>query len=352
MNARTRTTVGAAAACALPALAGCATDGPQNFMRGAGPAARSLAALGWFALAAFTATTIVVWALIWWLALRCRGSLDAHAPVDANGGQSWIVVGGVAIPALVFGTLFVASLDTMAGFPLAHAGHGESADEAVKPAGTTIRVVGRQWWFGGEYLDASSPRVVHVPTEIHVPTGCPVDILLETRDVIHSFWIPKLHGKVDLIPGVVNRVRIQADEPGTYFGQCGEFCGEQHANMRVYVVAQEGLDYRRWLAAQAAPAHAPSTAQQARGRELFEGGPCAVCHTIRGTEAAGRIGPDLTHVGSRRYIAGGMLPNNTANLAAWITHAQSLKPGSQMPDLTAFDGVELRALVAYLQSLE
>jgi cytochrome c oxidase subunit 2 len=190
-----------------------------------------------------------------------------------------------------------------------------------------------------------------VPTELHIPVGKPVDIELETRDVIHSFWIPKLQGKVDLVPGRVNRVRIMADEPGVYRGECAEFCGVQHAHMRIEIVADQPAFYEAWLAAQRAPAREPSDTQLGHGRDVFLSSACALCHTIRGTDAHGLVGPDLTHVGGRARIAGGSLENNTANLEAWIVDAQSLKPGAQMPSLRQLPGADLRALVAYLQSL-
>jgi cytochrome c oxidase subunit 2 len=164
--------------------------------------------------------------------------------------------------------------------------------------------------------------------------------------------VPKLHGKVDLVPGMANRIRLQADHPGVYDGQCAEFCGEEHAHMRVRVVADPPADYARWWRRQTAHAFEPRTAAQAHGRAVFMAGPCAVCHTIRGTAAHGTVGPDLTHVGSRSRIAGGMLPNDTADLEAWIVHAQSLKPGARMPDMDGLTGAQLRDLTAYLQSLK
>ncbi len=221
---------------------------------------------------------------------------------------------------------------------------------ACAPA--ALRVVGRQWWFDVEYVVDGRPDLfVHAPTEVHIPTGQPVVLELVTRDVIHSFWVPKLHGKVDLIPGQVNEIEIRADTPGVYAGECAEFCGVQHANMRLSVIAQPPAEYDAWLAAQRREAAAPADDLARRGSELFMTSACALCHAIRGTAAHGQVGPDLTHLASRSTIAGGMLPNDTAALSAWVTHAQSRKPGTQMPDVTAFTGQELRALVAYLQSL-
>ena len=332
-------------------LAGCAS--PQDYMHAAGPAARGLASLGWLTLAAFSAASIVVWVLILWIVMRRRGTLDTHAPIDADGGQRWILIGGFAIPVAVLAIVFISTLQTLRAYPMACLDPTVPSTDALCIAGVPlIRVTGQQWWFEAEYLFDPPALNITAPTEIHIPVGRPVDIELRTRDVIHSFWVPKLHGKVDLVPGMTNRIRIQADRPGLYQGECGEYCGAQHAKMRLQVIADTADQFQAWLVAQRAAVVQPTSEEAAQGREVFERGACAACHTVRGTAAHGQVGPDLTHVASRRYIAGGTLENNTANLAAWVTHAQSLKPAAQMPDLTEFTGTQLRALVAYLQSLK
>jgi len=320
-----------------------ACTGPQDYMRGANPAARDIASFGWWVLIVFCVAAAVVWVLLARIALRFDdGSFAAHAPAEDEKGRPWIWIGGVGIPAVVFLTFFALMFSPMQASP--------SHQHADKPA--DIRVVGKQWWFEAEYLGKTPDMNVRVPTELHIPVGKPVDIELETRDVIHSFWIPKLQGKVDLVPGRVNRVRIMADEPGVYRGECAEFCGVQHAHMRIEIVAEPPAFFEAWLEAQRAPAEEPDVASQvARGRDVFLGAACALCHTIRGTPAQGSVGPDLTHVGSRTRIAGGSFENNTANLAAWITDAQSMKPGAQMPSMRQLPGPDLRALVAYLHSL-
>lgn len=336
-----RTRTPASALVVALALGGC--SGPQDFLSTAGPAARSLAHVGGFALLVFSGVTVAVWLLLLAIALRRRGSFDAHAPLEAaSEGQSWILVGGFAIPVAILAVVFVAMLSTLKAFPMEHAGDAPS----------DILVTGRQWWFDAEYRFGPEDRSVRAPGELHIPAGRPVEISLQTRDVIHSFWVPKLHGKVDLVPGLVNRIRIQADAPGIYDGQCAEFCGVQHAHMRLRVVAEAPDAFAAWLERQRAPAAAPVDADAQRGAGVFQRAACPLCHAVRGTAARGDVGPDLTHVGSRTRIAGGSLPNDTAHLEAWITHAQSLKPGAQMPDLTSFSGEELRQLTAYLQSLE
>ncbi len=330
-----------APALAALALAGC-QQGPQNFLFPEGTAAHQLARLGWTALIAFSAVTVIVWILLIAAVSRRRGSFDEHAPVDSNEGINWILVGGLIVPASILSVMFVFTLGTLNDFPMA---------KLMKPE-PSIRVTGQQWWFTGEYLDPDVSQHFRAPTELHIPAGQPVNIELQTRDVIHSFWVPKLHGKVDLVPGMVNRIRLRADKPGIYEGECAEFCGAQHAHMRLRIFADTPADYARWKANQLAEARAPATPAQRHGQEVFLQGPCAVCHTIRGTPAQGAVGPDLTHVGSRTRIAGGMLVNNTANLEAWIVHAQSLKPGARMPDIQSLTGKQLRDLTIYLQSLK
>ncbi len=334
---------------AATALGAAACAAPQDYLHTAGFAADRIATLGWFALLSFSATIVVMWILIGWIAVRRRGTLAEHAPVDAGGGQRWILVGGLAIPAAVLAILFVTAMETLSAFPMQHLGPGNP--EVCTDAGQ-ILVTGRQWWFEAQYRYPEVERNFKVATELHIPVGKPVDILLQSADVIHSFWIPKLHGKVDLVPGQVNHVRIQADRAGVYEGECGEYCGVQHAHMRLQVVAQSQEDYDAWVEQQRKDAAGdPAWDEARRGRDVFMAAACPLCHTVRGTEALGQVGPDLTHVGSRNRIAGGMLKNDVANLAAWVTHAQSLKPGAQMPDLTQFSGRDLRALTAYLQNL-
>jgi cytochrome c oxidase subunit 2 len=317
---------------------------PQNMMAAAGPAAQRIASLGWFVLITFVIVAVVMWLLVFWLAARRRGTLESHLPWDAPEDRRWIDLGGFAIPVVILLTIFVLMLRTMAAFPM---GDGE-----MQPMAANVRVVGHQWWWEVEYLDGDVKDHVVSANEIHIPAGKPVDIELRAHDVIHSFWVPRLHGKVDLIPAMVNRIRIQADSPGQYRGECAEYCGPQHAHMILYVVAHAPQDYQEWLNRARAPASPPDSTAARRGEELFMTKQCVLCHTIVGTEAHGRVGPDLTHFGSRIGVAANTLPNEPASLEAWVTHAQSLKPNAQMPNITAFDGDELRAVVQYLRELQ
>ncbi|HEU6450345.1 MAG TPA: c-type cytochrome, partial [Gemmatimonadaceae bacterium] len=177
----------------------------------------------------------------------------------------------------------------------------------------------------------------------------PVRLEVSSADVIHSFWIPRLHGKIDVIPGVRNRFWIRADSAGRYRGRCAEYCGLQHSNMAVYVTADSAASFRRWLAEQANPAGAPPSGEAARGQQRFVQ-TCALCHTVRGTEAKGAIGPDLTHVASRETLAGGAIRNSRGNLAGWVVNAPSIKPGTLMPRID-LEPDDLHAVVAYLETL-
>jgi cytochrome c oxidase subunit 2 len=334
-----RPRLGAVAAAALAATS-CA--GERSVLSPAGPGARALAELGWPILVGFSLTVVVMWALLAWVALRRTGSLDEHAPVDAGGGQRWIVIGGFVVPALAFAAVFVATLRTLDAFP-SHA----SASPPAK-----VAVIGHQWWWEVRYRVGPLPEWVTTANEIHIPVGEAVDVELRTADVIHSLWVPRLQGKVDLIPGQVNHVRLEADAPGVYPGACAELCGVQHAHMRLRVIAEPPERFAAWLAHQREPAAVPESLEARRGRELFTQQACALCHTIRGTGALGTVGPDLTHLASRDTLAAGSFANDPATLHAWVTNAPSLKPGVRMPALPVFRGPELRALVAYLRQLE
>jgi cytochrome c oxidase subunit 2 len=215
-----------------------------------------------------------------------------------------------------------------------------------------IGVIGRQWWWQIEYDHRDRSKRVTTANEIVIPVGEPVTLHLQSPDVIHSFWVPNLHGKRDLIPGKpAATLTLRADRPGVYRGQCAEFCGYQHANMALWVTALPRADYETWLEASRQPSRAPSTAKQREGQEVFMRSPCPLCHTIQGTPASGKTGPDLTHFASRRSIGAGVVPNRRGFLGGWILDAQHIKPGSQMPSIALGQG-ELDPLIDYLESLK
>jgi cytochrome c oxidase subunit 2 len=215
----------------------------------------------------------------------------------------------------------------------------------------TIDVYGHQWWWEVQYPNEHEPyRMVTTANEIHVPVGTPIRIHGTSRDVIHSFWAPNIQGKRDLIPGYNTDVLMQVNQPGRWRGQCAEFCGLQHAHMSFYMVGESQKSFDDWMSAQTQPAVAPSSLQTQHGQQVFLTHSCVMCHTIRGTIAGSRVGPDLTHLASRSTIAAGMLPNTIGNLGGWVMNPQSLKPGSRMPP-NQLSGPDLQDLLAYLETL-
>jgi cytochrome c oxidase subunit II len=213
-----------------------------------------------------------------------------------------------------------------------------------------VEVYGFQWWWEFRYPLPNGDTVV-TANEVHVPVGQPVELKMTSRDVIHSFWIPQMGGKRDVIPGRVNRIVFTPLEAGVYLGQCAEFCGESHALMKMRLIAHEPEEFAAWLQNEAAPAVEPADSAVMLGRQLVTGGACAGCHTVRGTNAVfGKLGPDLTHVARRMTIAGGILENNAENLHRWIDNPPGVKPGALMPDL-GLSEQEIRYVVAYLQTL-
>jgi len=217
-----------------------------------------------------------------------------------------------------------------------------------------IELTGHQFWWEARYLDPEASRQFTTANELHIPVGRPVIVTLKSDDVIHTLWIPNLHGKRDMIPGRTATLQLRADQPGTYRGQCAEFCGLEHAMMALLVHAEPDAQYEAWAERQRRPAPEPSgvAADAARrGRALFLANACARCHTVNGTGATAARGPDLTHLGDRRAIAAGMLPNDRAHLARWIQDPQALKPGVYMP-ATRLRPAELQDLIAYLETLK
>jgi cytochrome c oxidase subunit 2 len=329
----------------VPAIvwASTAVAAAQGILQPSGPSSRRIDQLAVPILGTFVAISVVMWLLIAFAALRRTGSFDSHLPVepDSSTGRPWIILGGIVFPFVTLGIMLVVSLHDLGTFSHDHNHHSGPA---------AILIVGHQWWWEVHYQGAESDVVS--ANEIHIPAGEPVDIDLASHDVIHSFWVPSLHGKVDLVPGFLNHIQIQADRSGTFQGQCAEYCGPQHALMRLVVDAEPESRFEEWLAHEAADAVPPATDQERRGQELFLNHQCALCHAVRGTTAAGRVGPDLTHFALRQGLASSAFRSDIANLSAWVTHAQALKPYAQMPNVTDFRGDELQALVAYLRRLQ
>jgi cytochrome c oxidase subunit 2 len=233
-------------------------------------------------------------------------------------------------------------------------GTGRHIETGYSKAADTlhIRLIGHQWWWEVQYEAPSARQPLETANEIHIPVGQPVLVRLESRDVIHSFWAPNLHGKSDLIPGYTGELTIQADRAGIFRAPCAEYCGAQHAKMTLLVIAQPPGEFAAWFSNEMANAVAPpdSAGQAARGRQVFLSASCPFCHTIRGTGSAGAVAPDLTHLAGRQTLAAGAIPNGRGNLAAWISASQVIKPGNQMPAI-ALPAKDLQALVDYLVTL-
>jgi cytochrome c oxidase subunit 2 len=287
----------------------------------------------------------LVWALVMVVLIRAlwRRRGERERPVDLDPGTERRLVGAVITATAV--TMIIITAFTAASFfttrALSVAGHDD----------LTIKVRGLQWWWGVEYFGPRPDQRFETANEIHIPVGRNVRLQLEGLDVIHSFWVPSLAGKQDLIPGRPNELTIRAERPGAYRGQCAEFCGLQHAHMAFFVIAEEQAAFDQWLRAQRGSATESSDAEIAAGQQVFLSRPCAACHAIRGTSATGTTGPDLTHVGGRKYIAAGLFETTRGSLAAWIADPQTLKPGNNMP-MVPLSADELRSVSAYLASLK
>jgi len=249
-----------------------------------------------------------------------------------------VVTFGIAIPLVVLVSLFV-----VANFVVLP----QTDAPAASTTQMTVQVLGKQWFWEVRYPSNGAVTA----NEIHIPVRTRVNVIATTADVIHSFWVPELNRKIDMIPGRPNRVLLYADRPGRYRGQCAEYCGTQHAHMSFYVFAEAPARFRAWLAAQARPRRAPASPARRQGERVFLSNQCESCHTMRGTPARGNVGPDLTHVGGRTTLASLTIPNTPRELAAWLTNPQRVKPGNRMPTLP-LTAADRQALVAYLESLK
>lgn len=322
---------------ALALASGAAeADSPLSYLRSAGARADMTLPLTWGLIIISVAVVVIVCVLVLTALARSRSRAGTDvAALDAS--ASWWVYCGVIITTFV---LVVSLVWTVRVLAVVNGPPG-------KPA-VTIEVTGNQWWWKARYLNDDASKILTTANELHIPVGKPVRIQLLGADVIHSFWVPALAGKTDAIPGQVNTAWIEASEPGRYHGQCTEYCGLQHAHMAFDVVADQPDDFSKWLTAQLAPATAtPDAMSQGERDFVFH---CGACHTVRGTEAGGTVGPDLTHLMSRQTIAAGAAPNNAGTLAAWIANPQAIKPGTHMPTL-GLAGSQIGDISAYLATL-
>jgi cytochrome c oxidase subunit II len=298
----------------------------------AGPAALAIADIAWVMFIGAALVLAGVMAALW-IAVQ-RGQSVVRP-------RRWLLGAGIAFPVAVLAAL------------VAYSQWRSSAMRADPPADALqVGVTGRMWWWEVRYRDPATGAEIITANEIRVPVGRAVHLGLTSADVIHSVWIPALAGKMDTVPGRVNHLVFSATQPGTYRGQCAEFCGEQHARMGLHVVALAPEAFDAWLAQQAQPARAPATPLQLRGRAAFLAQRCNACHTVRGESEESRLGPDLTHIGSRLALGAGTLANSPRTMAQWITQVQSLKHGARMPANTDMDADTLAALADYLASLK
>jgi cytochrome c oxidase subunit 2 len=317
----------------------------QSALDPAGSGAQAISGIWWLFFWVCVAVTVLVGAGLAWAMLHRRhaplpGAPAAHPDPAGERRIGRVVGAATAVTVAVLVAL------TVATFSVAHALFAENGDGAY-----TIELTGHQWWWEVRYLAAQPSDIFVTANEIHVPVGETVRLVLRSKDVIHSFWVPNLHGKKDLIPGQVNIFYLTADRPGTFRGQCAEFCGVQHAYMALYVVAEPKPQFTQWLEHQRQSAKEPTTDEQKRGQQVFLGGPCVMCHTIQGTQAGAVTGPDLTHVASRLSLGAGRLPNTRGHRAGWILDAQTQKPGNLMPPIVLAPN-DLQALLSYIDILE
>lgn len=320
-------------------------DAAQSALHPASVEAAHVARLFWTMTIAAAVIWVAVLALAWH-ALR-------HEPQPRSQRLSrWVILGGgVIFPLLVLTSLIAWSM------PLLPALRAPVAPDALR-----IHVSGEQWWWRVRYESGralAGRGGVELANEIRLPRGERVELRLTSPDVIHSFWVPNLGGKMDMIPGRENRLVVQPTRTGTFRGACAEFCGTAHALMKLHVVVVEPHEFETWLAAQARDASPPAQSGSPTTRASTEGGAraflangCGACHAIRGTQARGTLGPDLTHVGSRVALAAGTLPNDAPAFARWIAHARRVKPEAAMPSFDMLPPDELEAIAAYLEALQ
>ena len=296
-----------------------------------------------------------LWSLMFWTCAAVFTAVLAALVVavlrgSANQSEGVRSLTGVTVLSRAVGVAVAVTVAVLIGLLTASVWTGRRLASLHASSAVTIEITGHQWWWEIEYEDAVPSRRVRTANELHIPTNRPVVLKVTSRDVIHSFWVPNLQGKRDLIPGYTTALWLQASRSGVFGGQCAEFCGVQHAHMAIDVVAESDRDFEGWLETMRQPGRDPTDATARRGHDVFMQARCAGCHAIRGTEAAGQIAPDLTHIATRSTLGAGTLPNTPENLAGWIRDPQSMKPGNQMPPNPLTDA-ELEALVAYLETL-
>jgi cytochrome c oxidase subunit II len=321
-------------AALAPSICLTACGGGQSTLQAHSDATSTISNLWWVMLVGSAIVFSIVVALLLFGLLRRRGLPREERPRRAP-GTKFVIAAGIVLPAIVLVALFVLTVDAL-----------PKTSPSRKTTQLEIDVTGRQWFWDVDY-PRSGARTAN---EIHIPVGVPVDIRVRSADVIHSLWVPELNRKIDVIPGQTNDVVFDANRSGIFRGQCAEFCGVEHANMALYVVAEPPARFARWLAQEAEPAVTPANADLERGEQVLLSSDCEYCHRIAGTNASGTVGPDLTHIASRLSLAAATIPNSRGYLAGWILDPQHIKPGNRMP-ATNLSGPEVQSILDYLESL-
>lgn len=312
----------------------------QSMNDPAGPKARGVFDFWMFLIVVATTVFVLFLAALLIGLFKRERTADPESPAVHRTTTRWVV-------SCVAATLVILIVFLVLDFRL---GRAIALTGSRKPL--VIEVIGHQWWWEIAYPDSvTSSNYIYTANEMHIPVGRPVILRMSAHDVIHSFWVPNLSGKKDLIPGKSTETWIQADAPGVYRGQCAEFCGHQHAKMAMEVVAESPEEFERWAARMREPAATPADSMRRAGRQVFVASSCSNCHAVGGSPASGHVGPDLTHLASRRTIAAATLPNSRGNLAGWILDPQQIKPGAMMPP-NSLDPDQLQSLLAYLEGLK
>jgi cytochrome c oxidase subunit 2 len=327
----------------LLALAGC--DGNPSALDPAGPGAKEIASLTWVFVGVSLAVYLLTMAVFFWSVRRgaaARNAKEIELNEPPERGKS-ILVGAALVASVSVLTILV--------------GFSYWTDRALtaidgKPA-VEIEVTAHRWWWEIRYRDPVESRGFVTANELHVPLNEPVKITLNSADVIHSFWVPNITGKRDIIPGRTEEITVKVDRPGSWIGRCAEFCGLQHAKMAFLVVAEPRANFDAWRDGQAKPSLPPATPEEVRGQQVFSEASCVLCHVIRGSPAAGysATAPDLTHLKSRSSIAAGTFPNHKGYLAGWVADAPNVKPGVLMP-VNMLPPRDFQALISYLETLK
>ncbi len=317
-----------------PVLALSGIVAATSVLGGHGSESTRIGGIWWLMFGLSAAVYVVVGGFI--IVAVMRGRHSGPQEPDARQDEQFIWLGGLLMPVVILAVLGVVTVTTTRDL------------RPDDPGAVHISVVGKRWWWAVQYPDDK----VESANEVHVPVGRPVDISLTSSDVIHSFWVPELAGKVDMVPGQVNHLRFTTTKAGVYRGECAEYCDIGHANMAFIVVAEAPETYARWLERAASTSgETPSAEQAANGEVVFLRESCAGCHTVKGTSAQGKRAPELSDFGGRTTIAAATLPNNPQNLTDWIRNPASIKPGVLMPPSPQISDQEVQALVAYLEGL-